>query len=277
MVAVLLSLALVSALPQKIAVMDIRADGGADPVIGSQLTARVAEVLGKRPKTRVTAPDDLRALLEQEGRKQLAGCTDDSCLAEIAGALGVDAIVAGRISKIERGYALSMSLIDARDAHALGHVTETWGGESIALLDLVAPMIDTLFAGGNKLVGSLEIEGAVSGSKILIDEQVRGTAPAGQMANIPIGARKIQVLADDYQAFERWVVVKNGELVTVPVQQTALESSPFYATWWFWTVTGVVVAGAAVGSAVALSGGDSSGETGVSISANADSAFGGSR
>jgi hypothetical protein len=278
MVAVLLSLALLAAAPpQKIAVMDIRADGGADPVIGSQLTARVADLLGRRPNTRVIAPDDLRALLEQESRKQLAGCTDDSCLAEIAGALGVEAIVSGRISKIEKGYALSLLLIDAREAHALGHVTETWGGESIALLDLAAPMIDMLFAGGKQLSGSLEIEGAISGSRILIDDQARGTAPAGQMANIPIGARRVQVLADNYQAFERWVVVKQEERVTVAVEQRAVDSSPFYATWWFWTITGAVVAGAAVGSALAFSGDSGGGETGVSLSVNADSAFNGGR
>lgn len=265
---------------KKIAVMDLRVDGGADPVVGAQVTARLAEVIGRRPYTTVIAPDDLRALLEQESRKQLVGCTDDSCLVEIAGALGVDVLVAGRISKIESGYAVALSLVDAKDAKALGHVSETWGGESIGLLELVAPMVDQLFNRGQNLVGSLELEGAASGSRILIDNQVRGTAPAGQMSGIPIGARKLQVFSDDHQPVERWVVIKTNERSTVAVEQKILESSPFYTKWWFWTIAAAGVAGTVAGVAVLSSGGDNpggGGETGVSITANADNAFSGGR
>lgn len=273
-----LALALASAAPKKVAVMDVRADGGADPVIGAQLTARIAEVIGKRPGTNVIAPDDLRALLEQESRKQLAGCTDDSCLTEIAGALGVDALVAGRISKLDqKGFVVSLSLIEAKEARALGHVSETWGGESIGLLELVTPMVDELFSGGQKLVGSIEIEGAASGSRILIDDQVRGTAPAGQMADIPIGARHVQVTSEDHQPVDRWVVVKKGERTSVAIQQLARESDPFYSRWWFWTIAGAAVAGTVVGFAVLGSNNGGAGETGVSITANADNAFGSGR
>src|SRR5688572_26014147 len=96
--------ALLAAAPIKIAVMELRADGGADPVIARQLAARVAEVAGKHAGS-IIAPDDLRALLEQESKKQLLGCTDDQCMSEIAGALGADRLISGRISKIDRGYA----------------------------------------------------------------------------------------------------------------------------------------------------------------------------
>ena len=61
--------ALLAAAPIKIAVMELRADGGADPVIARQLAARVAEVAGKHAGS-IIAPDDLRALLEQESKKQ---------------------------------------------------------------------------------------------------------------------------------------------------------------------------------------------------------------
>ena len=44
---------------------------------------------------KVIAPDDIRALLEQEANLQMMGCDDDSCLAEIGGALGVSLGVGG--------------------------------------------------------------------------------------------------------------------------------------------------------------------------------------
>lgn len=268
-----------SAAPKQLAVLEFQVDGGADPVIGKQLTARIAETIGKRGGYGVIAPDDIRAMLEQEAQKQLLGCSDDGCLAEIAGALGVDALVSGRVSKLEAGFAISLSLVDPRASRALGHVNETWRGESITLLELVPPMIDKLFAErGAVLTGTIEVEGALEGSRILIDDQIRGTAPAGQMAAVPIGARKVQVIGEDQQPFERWVVVKTDELTTVAVRQEAVASSAFYQTWWFWTAAAAGVAGAAVGAAVLL-GRESAapGETGVNVAVNADSVFGGGR
>jgi hypothetical protein len=44
-----------------------------------------------------------------------------------------------------------------------------------------------------------------------------------------------------------------------PTRKDEEEEGGFYTTWWFWTAVGVVVAGAAVGTGVALSGGESDG------------------
>jgi hypothetical protein len=99
------------------------------------------------------------------------------------------------------------------------------------------------------------------------------------MGNIDIGARRVRVVADGYQPFEAWVVVKKDQLTTVPVQLVELESAPFYATWWFWTITGAAVVGGATAAAVLLTREDGStgGTTGVNVSVNADSAFTGGR
>ncbi|MCC7381025.1 MAG: PEGA domain-containing protein [Deltaproteobacteria bacterium] len=255
-----------------IAVLEIRVGGGVDPAIAGPLTARLAEVIGKRGHS-VIAPDDIRAMLEQEMQRQLVGCTDEGCLAEIAGALGADALVAGRLSKLEHGFAFSLSLVDARAARALAHTSQTWGGESIALLELIAPMIDLLLAEkGASLTGSIEIEGAVSGSRILIDDQIRGTAPAGQLGRVPVGARRVQIVADGHEPVERWVVVKTDQLTSIAIEQRALEGRAFYATWWFWSLAAAGVAGAAVATAMVASGG-SPGQTGVNAQINADDAF----
>ena len=54
---------------------------------------------------------------------------------------------------------------------------------------------------------------------------------------------------------------------------------PFYATWWFWGLTGAaaVATGAAVATAVVLLNQPGTGETGASISVNAGSAVSGGR
>jgi hypothetical protein len=262
---------------REIAVMETTADGGADPQIGAQISARLADLLGKRPGVHVIAPDDIRALLEKEAKRQLLGCDGESCLTEIIGALGADTVIKARVSKIEDGWGLSMSAVDALKARAIGHVSETWKGESIELLDLVAPMIDRLLSDTpDKLVGSVDAANAKSGSQILVDDQVRGTAPAGQMGGVPVGAHRLRIVLDGYVPYEKWIVVKTNETVTVPVEQKALPSSPFYATWWFWTGTAVAVIGGGVALAFVLKskgGGGEPGATGVAVSVNANDAF----
>lgn len=274
-----LTLLLSAAAPQKIAVLNVTVEGGADPVIGTQTAGRIAELLGKRDGVEVIAPDDIRAFLEKEAEKQLLGCDEDSCLAEIGGMLGADVLVKGRVAKIEQGFAVSLNSVDARRAQPLGHVSETWGGPSIGLLELMEPMLDRLFAKDKSaLFGSVEVTGAPDGSRIFIDDEVRGTAPAGQMAKVPAGARRVRVASEDHLPFERWIVVRRDKVTGVPVTLEDLPSGPFYATWWFWTVAAVGVAGAAVGTAVLLSGDDApAGATGVNVAVDAESAFTGGR
>lgn len=266
---------------QRIAVLDVKVDGGAAPTIGRQLTARLAQEIGARPNVSVIAPDDIRAMLEQHTQKQLLGCAEDSCLAEIGGALGVDLLVSGRVSKIGEAYGVSLSAVDPAEARAVGHVTETYRGESIALLELVGPMVAQLLSKA-PLTGTLSIVGAVDGSRILIDDAVRGTAPAGQMAGVSIGARRVQIVADGYAPFEQHVIVRNGIETTLAVAQVELPSTPFYATWWFWTATAVAVGGGATAAILLGGGGDTpggtpAGATGVGIGINADDALFGGR
>lgn len=264
----------------KIALLEVTAEGGADPEISSQLTNRLAGVLASRPGVEVIAPDDIRAMLEREATLQMLGCEEDSCLVELGGALGADLIVKGRVAKLDAGYAVSLSAVDPTAAEARGRASQTWGGPSIGLLGLMAPMVDLLLPPDDgPLEGGVEVTGAPDGAQILIDDRIRGTAPAGRMGKVAIGAREVRVVAEGYQPWSRWVVVARGETTTVPATLSELEGAPFYATWWFWTAAGLAVAGAATGAALALSGGGDGpgGATGVNVSVNADTAFTGGR
>jgi len=266
--------------PRRIALLDIALEGDVDPAIGTQLTSRYSELIAKLPDVVVISPDDVRALLQNEANKQLAGCTEDSCLAEVAGALGADVVVTGRVGRIGDGFAVSLTAVDARKVRSLGRANETWRGDSIALLELAGPMVDRLFAGdGAELTGTLEVSGALAGSRILLDDQVRGTAPAGQMGDIAIGAHWLQVVAEGRQPFARAIIVKRGQLTSIEVQQPAAEATPFYASWWFWTAAAVAVIGTGGATAgviyvLATQGG---GRTGVNASINFDTVATGGR
>ncbi|MBN2359049.1 MAG: PEGA domain-containing protein [Deltaproteobacteria bacterium] len=275
----LLAPPLLAETPQRVVVLDLKVEGDANPAVGTQLTARVAELIARRPEVSVVAPDEVRAMLANEANKQRAGCGEASCLAEIAGALGAELLVSGSVGKIGDAWSVSLSAIDAKQVRTVNRVSATWRGESIALLELAEPLIVRLLADEHEpLTGSLELSGLASGSRILIDGQVRGTAPAGQLGDIPIGSHRLQISAEGYQAIDQDFIVRQGQITSLALQQQASET-PFYASWWFWGLAGAAAVGtaAAVTAAVVLLDRPGAGETGVNISVNAGDAVSGGR
>jgi hypothetical protein len=268
----------VAAPQQRIAVMRTVVDG-VDPGVGAQIGARLADAVAARTRAEVVSSEDIEALLAHERDKQLLGCAQESCLAEVADALGVDVIVQGRLSRMDGGYALSVTAIDSKAGRAIGRVDERWGGEPLLLLDVAAPAVDRLFAdAGPRPEGTIALEGPRDGSRILVDDTVRGTAPAGQLL-LSAGAHEIKVLLDGYEPSSTWVIVTTGSNRTIAVPQVE-HVEPFYATWWFWSAVGgtaVVAVGGAVAAAALLGEGGNDAKTGVLVELNAERVLGGQR
>lgn len=65
---------------------------------------------------KVTTKNDMAQVLGVERQKQLLGCTSDStsCLAELAGALGVAQLLSGSVAKTESGYVSTLKVIDSQ-------------------------------------------------------------------------------------------------------------------------------------------------------------------
>ena len=269
--------------PKRVAVMRTLVDG-VEAGVGAQISARISEVTRARTGAEVLSAEEIQTLLEHERDKQLTGCEQESCLAEVADALGADTIVQARLSRVDGGYALSVSALDAVSARPIGRVDEQWGGEPLLLLDLIKPAVDRLFRGdGPEPTGVLLVDGVADGSRIIVDDVVRGTAPAGQLA-LPVGAHRLTVTLEGHESFSKWIILNAGQQSTIPVQQNiiAVDDAAFYQTWWFWTAVGGGVAVAAAGTAGALvllndPAGGNPGKTGVNVAVNADNALGGAR
>jgi hypothetical protein len=66
--------------------------------------------------------NDVKQLLELEKEKQLAGCFDDSCLGELAGALGAQYLIFGDAGKLGSNLMVTLSLFDAEKAQSSSRV-----------------------------------------------------------------------------------------------------------------------------------------------------------
>jgi len=91
---------------------------------------------------------EIKEMLSFEYQRQMLGCqADEACLAEIAGALGVDELVSTQLGATEAGFALTVKRIDMRSTRVVGEAQQrlkrTSGGEE--LLGAVGPLVASLF------------------------------------------------------------------------------------------------------------------------------------
>lgn len=115
------------------------------------LTDVITTEAGKRTDLKIIGSNELKNLVSFEQQKSLVGCTNDSCLAEIGAALGVDAILTGSIGQLGNRYVLNLQLLNARKADPLARATESTLDPG-QFLELIPHMVGTLlavFPGGN--------------------------------------------------------------------------------------------------------------------------------
>ncbi len=106
------------ALPRlRIAVQEPEVDR-VEPRIGRIFASALVRELRKVDRTTIVSMDEVRALIEQEADRQLAGCDESGCLAEIADALGADELVISRLSRVGDEHVLSVRRLDAKHPDA---------------------------------------------------------------------------------------------------------------------------------------------------------------
>ncbi|MEK7704994.1 MAG: outer membrane beta-barrel protein [Myxococcota bacterium] len=94
----------------------------------------------------VIGQDDVNALIGFEKQKDLVGCDDASCLADIGGALGVDRIFVMKVARVGEEWVTTIKIINIREARVEGRSSEFTAGNAKALL-LAMPQIVTKVLG----------------------------------------------------------------------------------------------------------------------------------
>lgn len=111
----ILALAMVlAAAPLKVASTDWKTSG-VDPTLAAVLEGRFLQLL-REEGIQVISSKDVEAFVGLDRQKQLLGCATESCSAELAGALGVDALLLASVAQAGSGYSLSLRAISATNA-----------------------------------------------------------------------------------------------------------------------------------------------------------------
>lgn len=117
---------------------------GVDAEKNAFYAGHLAQQLSLQPDVRCMTSAEISSLLGLERQKQLLGCDSDaanSCMAELANALGVDGIVTGNIGKVGTGYQVNLRILSARDGKQLAAASSSASNEDdlLKLLNRTAP------------------------------------------------------------------------------------------------------------------------------------------
>ncbi len=91
----------------------------AEKALADSLANTLAVRMNETGLVKVTTPADIGVVLGMERQRQLLGCSESSCVAELAGALGSRAIVTGELVKVGEVVQLSVKVLDAASSSTL--------------------------------------------------------------------------------------------------------------------------------------------------------------
>jgi hypothetical protein len=129
----------------KVALLPLAALGGVSKETAQLLGDALAGELRKRAGVSVLTQSDVAALLGAERTRQMLGCTDSGCIAELGGALGADRVVHGSIGRVGDSLVVNLSALDPRRATTAASVSERLRGHGEeAFLDLLPTLADGL-------------------------------------------------------------------------------------------------------------------------------------
>lgn len=139
-------LALTLAVPLKVAVMPVASGEGVPGRTAEAVTESVTAEVRRRSGAQVITQREITTLLSLEQQKAMLGCQNDACFAEIGGALGVERVVSGDLSRLGESWLLHLKLLDPGKAQVLATSDRRLRGGTIDdVLDTLPAMVVELF------------------------------------------------------------------------------------------------------------------------------------
>jgi hypothetical protein len=129
----------------RVAVYDLQLEG-IDKSIGTAVTNSLLAEVRKLQGISAIGMSEIRDMLALEAMKDAVGCNDVTCLAEIGGALGVDELVTGTLSKVGDGNVAVIRRVDQTHAKVAGAYNQRLKpGQGEEFLLAIGPAVQELY------------------------------------------------------------------------------------------------------------------------------------
>jgi hypothetical protein len=207
----------------KLAVPDFQTSAGNES-LAAMMAGSVATEIDRTGLFVVTTSDQVRALLSLERQRQLLGCNDDSCSSNIAGQLGVDFMVNGRLTrltdakKVPTGLTLDLTIIEVKTGKRVSsrEVKGTSEADLVSkLAENVAALISPLLTGRQ---GFIVVIASEDGSVVKIDGTQLGTTPMTQRLQVPGGPHVLRIEKEGFTSVQKQVRVAPDQVTEEAVR-----------------------------------------------------------
>ncbi len=129
---------------ERLLVLDFQATEGVEAAMVNIAHDRFIATVSGINRFELATSNDLRMMLQTEQQRQLLECADDSCMAEIAGALGARYLSRGRLSLLDKDVVLTLQLFDSESVSLDNQVTSALPAGTDALGSKVEDMTYSL-------------------------------------------------------------------------------------------------------------------------------------
>src|SRR6185436_18478025 len=120
----------------RVAVAGFKATG-VDEILVENLTETFTTEAGKVAGFNIIGQNEIKDLVGYQAQQNMLGCDDAACMSDLAGALGVDMLIAGTVGKVGETFVVNVRIIDVKKAETKQRVGETIAGRADALLPYI--------------------------------------------------------------------------------------------------------------------------------------------
>jgi hypothetical protein len=195
---------------QRLAVLELKPEG-ASAELATTLSQVVAEQAGKTPGFDAISQAEISTMLNVERQKQLLGCADESCLAEIGGALGAKLVLNGTLGKLGDSYVLSLQLLDTHKGKIQARESRTVSGGLDPLVAAAKDLTYRLLTGKPlDTTGKIRFAVLPAGTAVTVDGTLIGHAPLDNAISLEQGIHRVHAEADGYVPYDNTLQVVPG-------------------------------------------------------------------
>lgn len=200
-----------------IAIMDL-VGRGVDEAAAGALTTEVGNTLAGLRVFQVITREDIKRMLQlEQTRQQCTGEADASCMAEIGGALGVEYLIYGEVSKIAEVYSLSLVLLDIGNAKAANRVGRkiTEAGLLLSEAEQATKLLVQPLLADKK--GYLVLDVQEAGAQVKLDGRLIGVTPLPGRLEVAMGAHEVLIEKEGFLVYAKTLDVPPNQAVVEPV------------------------------------------------------------
>lgn len=174
------------------------------------VTAQAAQALRELGVFSVIDPDSVAGMLQAESMRQVTGCTERSCLAEIAGALGAEYILTGTVSAVDQGFQVNVVLVKQHSAQNAGGALRY----ATSRTQLLAATRSAAVAAVSQLLseyqGTLYVVASELEADVKLDDVLVATTPM-QPRRVGIGPHRLSIQKPGFVAFSQDILVQQDQ------------------------------------------------------------------